>query len=120
MNIGTLLDADNGAVLVATVYRTTTPWERMRGLLGRAPLGTDEGLLIDPCGAVHTFMMRYAIDLVYLSTDLVVTKIVPSVPPSRCSMAFGSAKTLELAAGFAANCGLRRGQGLRWQPQDQT
>jgi uncharacterized protein len=117
LDIGTLVHSDGGEILIATVYRTTTPWERMRGLLGRAPLNADEGLLLDPCGGVHTFMMRYPIDVVYLSRDLCVTKIVSALVPWRCSMAFGAAMTLELAAGGAQACGIEHGQGLGWRAQ---
>lgn len=105
----------SGATLFAPVYRTTTPWERLRGLLGRAPLGEREGLLIDPCGSIHTFLMAYPIDVVYLSRDFVISKIVPALGPWRCSMAFGAAMTLELPAGVAAARGLQEGQALAWQ-----
>ena len=118
VDTGILHDADSGTLLLATVYRTTTPWERLRGLLGRLPLAAGEGMLIDPCGSVHTFLMRYPVDIVYLSRDLVITKIVASLAPSRVSMGFGAAMTLELVAGAAADLSLRRGQALRWQAQD--
>ncbi|MCZ6666355.1 MAG: DUF192 domain-containing protein [Gammaproteobacteria bacterium] len=116
MDIGCLVNADTAEALVATVYRTTTPWERLRGLLGRVPLGAGEGLLLDPCSGVHTVMMRYPIDLVYLSRDLRVIKVVGKLVPWRCSMAFGAAMTLELAAGAAADRGIERGQDLAWRP----
>ena len=119
LDIGTLVNIDTAEALLATVYRTTTPWERLRGLLGRAPLGTGEGLLLDPCSGVHTFMMRYPIDLVYLSRELRVIKIVGNLVPWRFSMAFGAAMTLELAAGAAADRGIERGQDLAWRPQGE-
>ena len=118
VDTGMLHDAVSGELLVATVYRTTTPWERLRGLLGRLPLAAGEGMLIAPCGSVHTFLMGYPIDVVYLSREFVITKIVASLAPSRVSMGFGAAMTLELTAGAAADLGLRRGRALRWQPQD--
>ncbi len=115
MNVGSLVDAVHGVIIVPTVYRTTTPWERLRGLLGRPPLGFGEGLLIDPCGSVHTMFMGYAIDLVYLNRLLIVTRVVPAVVPWRGSIGFGAAMTLELAAGTAADAGIERGLALRWR-----
>lgn len=120
VDTGTLHDADSGKLLVATVYRTTTPWERLRGLLARAPLVAGEGLLIDPCGSIHTFLMRYPIDVIYLSRDLVITKVVPSLVPFRFSLGFGAAMALELTAGAAANLELDRGRTLRWQARDAS
>ncbi len=119
LDIGSLVHADTAEPLVATVYRTTTPWERLRGLLGRSPLGVGEGLLLDPCSGVHTFMMRYPIDLVYLSRELRVIKVVSKLVPWRFSMAFGAAMTLELAAGAVADRGIERGQDLAWRPQGE-
>ena len=116
LDIGTLSDPARDVTLFASVYRTTTPWERLRGLLGRAPLAPGEGLLIDPCGSIHTFLMGYPIDVVYLSRDFVVSKIVPRLGPWRCSMAFGAAMTLELCAGAAEQTGLVTGQALLWRP----
>ncbi|MEQ8230885.1 MAG: DUF192 domain-containing protein [Gammaproteobacteria bacterium] len=115
MHVGSLLAAGGGDALVATVYRTTNAWERLRGLLGRPPLGADEGLLIEPCGSIHTFLMGYPIDVVYLNTRLQVLQVVEALPAWRMSMCFGAGLTLELAAGSAARAGLAPGQALAWQ-----
>src|SRR5579863_3601492 len=40
--------------------------KRSKGLLGRDFLAPGEGMWIIPCEAIHTFFMRFAIDLVYL------------------------------------------------------
>ena len=111
---GRLLDHSTGEVLTARVLRTTNPWDRLRGLLGRAPLEADQGLLLMPCGSVHTLMMAYAIDLVYLQRDWTVARVVSAVAPWRFS-AGAAYMTLELPVGAAA--AYRRGQRLRWQQQ---
>jgi len=43
------------------------PATRNKGLLGRNSLASGEGLWIVPCEAIHTFGMRFPIDLVYLT-----------------------------------------------------
>src|SRR5580658_6350501 len=48
---------------------------RMKGLLGRDGLAPGEGLWIKPCEAVHTFGMRFAIDLVYLDRKKRIRKV---------------------------------------------
>lgn len=40
--------------------------ERMRGLRGQPGLDPNEGLLLEHCRSVHTFGMRFAIDVVLL------------------------------------------------------
>src|SRR5436190_17741234 len=47
---------------------------RLRGLLGRR-LKAGEGLLLVPCSAVHTFFMRYPIDVVFLDRELRAVRV---------------------------------------------
>ncbi len=94
------------------VSRATTMIERMRGLLGRAPLRADEAMLLQPCRLVHTFGMRYAIDVVFLDRAGTVRRIDVAVPSSRVRGCAGAWQTLELAAGAARVVGLRVGMTL--------
>ena len=69
---------------------------RGRGLLGRAFLKSDEGLLIEPCTSVHTMFMRFPIDVIYLDRDYTVVKVA-SMPAFRMSFGGrGSKRVLEL------------------------
>ena len=63
--------------------------------------------------------MAYAIDIVYLSRGLLVTKIVAALPPWRCSIGFGAAMTLELPGGRARAAGFERGAALVWRSRDE-
>ena len=49
--------------------------KRNKGLLGRERLSPGEGLWIIPCEAVHTFWMRFPIDLVYLDRKKRIRKL---------------------------------------------
>jgi len=115
MKLGKLTSADRPSVVIAHVLRTTNPWERLRGLLARPPLAHAHAPLLDPCASVHTFFMRYPIDVVYLDRDFVATKLVLALKPWRMSAARGSSMTLELAAGSALKLGLQVEQALLWQ-----
>lgn len=79
--------------------------QRARGLLFRAPLAGDEALLIPRCASVHTFGMRYPIDVVFLDTLGRVLKVVPSLGPWRLAMQLGAVAVLELAPGRAKEFG---------------
>ena len=72
---------------------------RSKGLLGRRGLALGEGLWIVPCEAVHTFGMKFSIDLVYLDRKHRVRKIRHSVPPWRLSACLVAHSILELPAG---------------------
>ena len=74
---------------------------RRRGLLGRNGLANGEGLWIVPCEAVHTWGMRFPIDVVYLDRNRRVRKIRHALVPWRFSMCLPAHSVLELPAGTA-------------------
>jgi uncharacterized protein len=82
----------------------------MRGLLGRASLAADEGMLFPRTGSIHMFFMRFAIDAVFCDRDLQVLKIVNELRPWRTAAARGAKVTIELPVGGAA--GLEPGDRL--------
>jgi uncharacterized protein len=85
---------------------------RMRGLLGRAGLEPGTGMLVDREPSVHTFFMRFPIDVVFLNRDRKIVKIAHALGPWRIAGAMGAAAALELPAGAAAAAGLEQGDVL--------
>ena len=102
-----------GEVLVERCFVADKPWSRMRGLLGRSGLASGEGLLLRPAGSVHTFFMRFAIDVVFLDRELSVVAVSAEVAPWRTAGARRAKAALELAAGEAARLGIEPGMQLR-------
>ena len=68
-------------------------------LLGRTGLALGEGLWIVPCEGVHTFFMKFALDLIYLDRKHVVRKVVRNVKPWRLSFCLTAHSILELPVG---------------------
>ena len=85
---------------------------RMRGLLGRRSLPAGEGLLIRPAPSVHTFFMRFPIDVVFLSRAGEVLKVSADVGPWRARSCRGAYAVLELAAGEAERRGVAVGDHI--------
>jgi uncharacterized membrane protein (UPF0127 family) len=85
---------------------------RRRGLLGRDGLPEGAALVIAPSSTVHTFFMRFAIDLVFARRDGRVVKVRPRVGPWRISGARGAFAVIELPAGAAARAEVRVGDRL--------
>ena len=80
----------------------TTRHERARGLLGRATLDRDEALLLRRCRSVHTFGMRFPIDVVLLDRADRVVRVLP-VRPGRLVLPRPRVRhVLETAAGHGA------------------
>lgn len=101
---------------VLHVARADTPWRRLRGLIGRSPPPPGHGLLFVRTASVHTCLMRFPIDVVFLDGDLVVTRVAPAVPPWRMRGCRGARAVVELAAGEAERIGIGAGRRLVVQP----
>jgi len=73
--------------------------ERRTGLLKHSKLDEGEGLWIIPCESIHTFFMKFALDLIYLDRKKRVRGVRRAVPPWRMSMCFAAHSVLELPVG---------------------
>lgn len=107
------LTSADGRVVCEHLLVAARPLRRMRGLLGRASLPAGEGILLRPAGSVHTFFMRFPIDVVFLDAALKIVSIVPALEPWRFARAGGADAVLELAAGECERHGLAPGDVLR-------
>jgi uncharacterized membrane protein (UPF0127 family) len=96
------------------VVRARTPWARLKGLLGAAPLPPGHGLLLERCRAVHTVGMRRAIDVVFVAADGGVVELRRGLGAGRVAACRRAASVLELAAGDAARLGLWRGRRVEF------
>jgi uncharacterized membrane protein (UPF0127 family) len=97
------------------VSMTETARERLRGLLGRDHLPAGEALLLKRCGSVHTFGMRFAIDVVFLDRFERAVAVHHDVGKRRMLFNFRAAHTLEMSAGAARKLGLVVGDQLRFE-----
>ena len=105
-----------GTLLATCLQVADSGPARQRGLLGRNGLAEGEGLWIIPCESVHTFFMRFAIDLVYLDRKRRVRKVRSGVGPWRLSACISAHSVLELAAGTVRSTGTQRGDSLEFEP----
>jgi uncharacterized membrane protein (UPF0127 family) len=112
------IDRPSGATTLATtVEAAVDSASRRRGLLGRDSLALDAALVIAPSNGVHTFFMKFAIDVVFVARDGRVVKIARAVKPWRASLALRAFAVVELAAGAAETAALRVGDRLSVRPR---
>ena len=103
-------------VLGEFVELADTSEARRTGLLKHTRLDPGSGLWIVPCESVHTFFMKFPIDLVYLDKSRKVRKVRHAVPPWRLSACLTAYSILELPAGTAESSGTMPGDQLSCDP----
>lgn len=85
---------------------------RLVGWMGRRTVGPEAGLCLVPCRAIHTFFMRFPIDVLFLASDGTVLRRIDGLPPRRAARHPGAFAVLELPAGVATTRGLVVGRKL--------
>ena len=117
--MGTYYQVSNrarGTVLANRLEVAGSGAKRTKGLLCRDGLDAGGGLWIVPCESVHTFFMRFAIDLVYLDRKNKVKKVRSAVGPWRVSACLTAHSVLELPAGTIRDTLTRTGDTLEFTP----
>jgi uncharacterized membrane protein (UPF0127 family) len=99
-------------VLADAAEVADTSAKRRTGLLKHDRLDPGHGLWIVPCESVHSFFMKFAIDLVYLDRNKKVRKVRHRMVPWRLSACLSAHSILELPAGVAAASGTQAGDQL--------
>jgi uncharacterized protein len=98
--------------LATTIETAFDSASRKRGLLGREGLADGTALVIAPCSAVHTFAMRFPIDVIFAGRDGRIIKMRQAMPVSRVSGALRAFAVIEMAAGTIERAALRLGDRL--------
>jgi uncharacterized protein len=113
-----VVNLTRGTALATNLEVAGSGKRRRKGLLGRDGLAPGEGLWIVPCESVHTFFMRFPIDLVYLDNEHRVRKVRNAVGAWRLSMCIFAHSVIELAAGTVRETETRRGDQLEIEPAE--
>jgi uncharacterized protein len=111
-----VIDMSSDTELASEVEIADTSAKRSKGLLGRNGLAPGEGLWIVPCESVHTFWMRFAIDLIYLDRLQRIRKIRKSVAPWRISVCLSAHSVIELPAGTIRDQDVHKGHQIKLFP----
>ncbi len=94
---------------------------RARGLLGKRKLSGSHALWFRPGGSVHTFGMRFPIDVLFLDENLTVLALAEEVKPWRVKCApSDTCSTVEFAAGRIAQMGVQKDDELFIQPRGSS
>lgn len=106
------------AVLAGHLELAADSKSRRRGLLGRDHFEAGAALVIAPCSSVHTFFMRFAIDVLFIRRDGTVVKCVRDLPPWRIALAPGAYAVIEFPAGTLQGSHTDRGDRVVFEHSD--
>jgi hypothetical protein len=90
---------------------------RRRGLLGRDAMAPGEALIIAPTQGVHTFGMRFRIDIVGVSRDGRVVSVRRAVPRRRIVFSWKAFAIIELPSGATDQAGVVEGDRISAEPR---
>jgi uncharacterized membrane protein (UPF0127 family) len=107
----------SGQVLATFLEVAGDSASRRKGLLGRDGLDAGHAVLIAPTQGVHTFGMRFAIDIVAVDREGVVIKIRSHVPRRRIVLALKAFAIIELPSGAAHAAQLMVGDRVLVSPK---
>jgi uncharacterized membrane protein (UPF0127 family) len=108
-----LYSKNTSKTLIPKLEVASTLWARTKGLLGRASLPEDQGLWIHRCNSIHTFFMKFPIDLVFVDRKMVVKKTISKVKPNRIVFpVLWATSVIELSPGFLENNPIAVGEQL--------
>ena len=94
------VDRTSGKDLALDLAVADTLFSRLQGLLGSSTLPAGAGLWIKPCNSIHTFGMKFPIDVLFLDKGKRVVGVAKAMRPNRISRIYsGASSVLELPAG---------------------
>ena len=108
-----LVNVTQRKVLAKKVRYCNRFFSRLKGLLGTEP-DPDEACWLIPCNMVHTFGLRYPIDILFLNKKNEIISVIQNLKPNRLSPFVPTAHSVvEFASGTQQE--LRPGERLDWQ-----
>jgi len=94
-----IMNTRSGKVVADRLLTAFDSESRRKGLLAHRSLPHSTVLIIAPTNAIHTFFMKFPIDIVFVSKAGRVLKIRSRVPAWRMTASLRAYAVLELAAG---------------------
>lgn len=113
-----LRNTRTGGAVVTSIEPAFESRTRKKGLLGRTSLPVDRAIAIAPCNAVHTFFMKFPIDVMFVNRDGTVRRVVHGLRPFRIAASAASHCVIETAAGVIAASGTRPSDTLTLEESD--
>lgn len=104
-----LVNERTGAVVANQLLAAFDSKTRRTGLLAHESMPAGAAMIIAPTNAIHTFFMKFSIDVLFVAKDGVVVKTRDGLRPWRMSAAWRAHAVIELPAGALQRSPVRVG-----------
>lgn len=104
-----LVNERTGAVVANQLLAAFDSKTRRTGLLAHESMPAGAAMIIAPTNAIHTFFMKFPIDVLFVAKDGVVVKTRDGLRPWRMSAAWRAHAVIELPAGALQRSPVRVG-----------
>ena len=101
-----------GTIVASQLLPAFDSETRRTGLLKHTGLPEGAAMFIAPTNAIHTFFMKFPIDVAFVAKNGRVVKIKPALPAWRMAAAWGGYAVIEMAAGSFERPGRTAGDAL--------
>jgi uncharacterized membrane protein (UPF0127 family) len=115
----TLVNSRSGLIVADQLLGAFDSASRRTGLLHHEGLAPGSAMIIAPSNAVHTFFMKFPIDLAFVGRDGRVRKVREAVRPWRMAAALRAYAVIELPAGVLRSTDTVVGDTLVIQESDR-
>lgn len=96
-----IINKTKNTILAEEVIIANSLFKRTKGLLGRKEFKTGQAIILKPCNSIHTFFMRFPIDVLFVSKDNRVIKAISRLKPFQLTYIYWNATfAIELPAGI--------------------
>lgn len=112
-----ILNISNNQLIAKEAIRASSFQERLLGLMGKAQISENEALILPQCKIVHSFFMRFPIDLIFCDQENKIVLIQENFSPWKISKFAASANyIIELQSGKIRATGTVLGNYLKFNP----
>ena len=115
-----LRNARTGTIVAGCLQLAVDSKTRNVGLLHHRSLPETTALIIAPTNAIHTFFMKFAIDVAFVAKDGHVVKVCAALPAWRLAGAFRAHAVVEMTAGALTRSGTTTGDLLEVVPNSSS
>src|SRR3989338_255611 len=96
-----LINKTKNTRLAKDIVIANTPVKRMKGLLGKKEFREGQALILKPCNSIHTFFLRFAIDVLFVDKENKIIEAISCLKPFRLTRIYWvSALAIELPSGI--------------------